>query len=41
MNEPIDDSYWMEIALEYALKAQELNEIPVGAVVVKDKNLIA
>lgn len=41
MNEPIDDSYWMELALEYALKAQALNEIPVGAVVVKDNKLIA
>ncbi|MDO6836516.1 tRNA adenosine(34) deaminase TadA [Pseudoalteromonas carrageenovora] len=41
MNEPFDDSYWMELALEYALKAQALNEIPVGAVVVKDNKLIA
>jgi len=41
MNEPIDDSYWMELALDYALKAQALNEIPVGAVVVKDNKLIA
>ena len=41
MNEPIDDSCWMELALEYALKAQALNEIPVGAVVVKDNKLIA
>ncbi|WP_338364353.1 tRNA adenosine(34) deaminase TadA [uncultured Pseudoalteromonas sp.] len=35
------DEYWMEQALVYANKAQQLGEIPVGAVLVKDNTLIA
>lgn len=36
-----DDNYWMDQALLYANKAQLLNEIPVGAVIVKDNQLIS
>ena len=35
------DEYWMEVALAYAYKAEQLNEIPVGAVLVKDNVLVA
>lgn len=35
------DEYWMKQALELALKAQEIGEIPVGALLVKDEKLIA
>ncbi|QPE16285.1 tRNA adenosine(34) deaminase TadA [Providencia rettgeri] len=35
------DEYWMQQAIELALKAQDLGEIPVGAVLVKDNCLIA
>ncbi|KTF17062.1 tRNA adenosine(34) deaminase TadA [Pseudoalteromonas sp. 10-33] len=41
MNKPFDDAYWMEQALLYAKQAELLNEIPVGAVLVKDNQLIA
>jgi tRNA(adenine34) deaminase len=41
MNEPFDDSYWMEKALLYAEQAEQLNEIPVGAIIVKDNQQIA
>ncbi|WP_282130950.1 tRNA adenosine(34) deaminase TadA [Pseudoalteromonas aliena] len=41
MNEPFDDSYWMEQALLYAKQAEQLNEIPVGAIVVKDNQLVS
>ncbi|MBH0039182.1 tRNA adenosine(34) deaminase TadA [Pseudoalteromonas sp. SWN166] len=41
MNEPFDDSYWMEQALLYAKQAELLDEIPVGAIVVKDNQLIS
>ena len=41
MSEQFDDQYWMAKALEYASKAEQLNEIPVGAVLVKDNQLIA
>jgi len=41
MNKPFDDAYWMEQALLYAKQAEQLNEIPVGAVLVKDNQLIA
>lgn len=36
-----DDQYWMAKALSYAIKAAELGEVPVGAVLVKDHTLIA
>lgn len=40
MNEQFSDQYWMEKALEYAKEAEKLNEIPVGAVLVKGNELI-
>ncbi|WP_152087505.1 tRNA adenosine(34) deaminase TadA [Pseudoalteromonas sp. A25] len=41
MSEIEQDQYWMSQALMYADKAELQNEIPVGAVVVKDDQLIA
>ncbi|WP_404341170.1 tRNA adenosine(34) deaminase TadA [Pseudoalteromonas mariniglutinosa] len=41
MSEQLNDEYWMAKALEYAKQAQAINEIPVGAVLVKDSQLIA
>ena len=35
------DLYWMQYALRVAEKAKELDEIPVGAVLVKNNELIA
>ena len=35
------DAYWMEKALELAHKAEAAGEVPVGAVLVKDNQLIA
>lgn len=40
MNTTID-KHWMERALELARKAEEAGEVPVGAVIVKDDQLIA
>ena len=34
------DQFWMEKAYEQALKASSLNEVPVGAIVVLDNELI-
>ena len=34
------DEYWMQRALELARQAEELGEVPVGAIVVLDNNLI-
>ena len=36
-----DDSYFMKIALKEAKKAASIGEIPVGAVIVNNKNIIA
>ena len=36
-----DDAYWMQKALELARKAESEDEVPVGAVIVKDNQLIA
>ncbi|WP_105200837.1 MULTISPECIES: tRNA adenosine(34) deaminase TadA [unclassified Pseudoalteromonas] len=36
-----DDKYWMQKALACAQRAEQIGEIPVGAVVVKDNQLIA
>ncbi len=36
-----DDRYWMERALVLAQQAAEKGEVPVGAVVVKEGNLVA
>ncbi|NOU52360.1 tRNA adenosine(34) deaminase TadA [Pseudoalteromonas sp. JBTF-M23] len=41
MSELEQDRYWMSQALIYADKAEQQNEIPVGAVIVKDNKLIA
>jgi tRNA(adenine34) deaminase len=35
------DQYWMQQALNLARKAAEIDEVPVGAVIVKDNQLIA
>ncbi len=37
----MNDAYWMNKALELARKAEEANEVPVGAVIVKDNQLLA
>lgn len=42
MNDVVqDDEYWMQQALLLAEKAQQQDEVPVGAVIVKDNQLIA
>lgn len=41
MNKVKDDIYWMHKAIEQAQKAQEIGEIPVGAVLVVDNKIIA
>lgn len=40
-NEEVDDHYWMQQALMQAKKAVEVDEVPIGAVLVKDNELIA
>ena len=37
----MNDEYWMEKALELARKAEAAGEVPVGAVLVKDGQLLA
>lgn len=37
----MNDEYWMSKALELARKAEVAGEVPVGAVIVKDEELIA
>ncbi|BHH83747.1 tRNA adenosine(34) deaminase TadA [Desulforhopalus sp. 52FAK] len=37
----VDDTIWMSKALEFARKAGTKGEVPVGAVLVQDNNLIA
>jgi len=36
-----DDAYWMQKAIEMAEKAREIGEVPVGAILIKDKEIIA
>ena len=36
-----DDEKWMQLALKYAKRAAQQNEVPVGAVLVRDNELIA
>lgn len=36
-----DDEYWMQQAIELAHRAESEDEVPVGAVIVKDNKLIA
>lgn len=35
------DQYWMRYAMQLAKKAQDIGEIPVGAVLVKNDQLVA
>ncbi|MDX8368030.1 tRNA adenosine(34) deaminase TadA [Cytobacillus sp. IB215665] len=35
------DEYYMRLALNEAKKAEQLNEVPIGAVIVKDNEIIA
>jgi len=37
----VDDEYWMRKALQLAQHAESLGEVPVGAVLVKDNQLVA
>ena len=37
----IGDAYWMAFAIEQAKKAEELGEVPIGAVIVKDHTVIS
>ena len=37
----MNDVHWMKRALDLARRAEEANEVPVGAVIVKDNQLIA
>ncbi len=37
----MNDVHWMKRALDLARRAEEANEVPVGAVLVKDNQLIA
>ena len=42
MNEVlINDNYWMSHAIELAKRAAALGEVPVGAVIVKDNNMVS
>lgn len=41
MIEPFDDNYFMKQALKEAVKALEKDEVPIGAVVVFEKQIIA
>ncbi len=36
-----DDEHWMQQALHWAHRAERLDEVPVGAVLVKDRQLVA
>lgn len=36
-----DDAYYMNLAIEEALKARELKEVPIGAVIVQNGEVIA
>ena len=39
-NDKLDDQYWMNRAIELAKKAAEQGEVPIGAVLVKDGELV-
>ncbi|MBC8952506.1 tRNA adenosine(34) deaminase TadA [Xenorhabdus sp. PB62.4] len=41
VNENYSDEYWMRRAIELAMQAQEKGEIPVGAILVADNEIIA
>ena len=36
----MNDDYYMELALEEAIKAADMGEVPIGAIVVKDNQII-
>ena len=36
-----EDEKWMQIAIQEAIKAEKENEVPVGAVLIKDGHIIA
>jgi tRNA(adenine34) deaminase len=40
MQDPFDDTYFMRKALDFAHKAYELGEVPVGAVIVAENRVI-
>jgi len=35
------DEYWMRLALEEAKRAFQEDEVPVGAVIIKDEKIVA
>lgn len=37
----VNDEYYMNLAIEEAKKAQQLGEVPIGAIIVKDDEIIA
>ena len=36
-----NDEYYMKLAIEEAKKAQNIGEVPIGAIIVKDDEVIA
>lgn len=40
-SQPLNDEFWMRKALQLAVFAQQQGEVPVGAIVVKDNQLIS
>ncbi len=41
MNDELDHQYFMQEALKEAIKGKELGEVPIGCVIVKNKEIIA
>lgn len=41
MSQEAIDNYWMGVALEEAAKAAELGEVPIGAVLIRDNQVLA
>lgn len=41
INQATIDEHWMRVAIEEAKKASDIGEVPIGAVIVKDNQLIA
>ncbi|WP_261795520.1 tRNA adenosine(34) deaminase TadA [Rubeoparvulum massiliense] len=37
---PYTDEQWMRLAIQEAMKAEELGEVPIGAILVKDQQVI-
>ena len=40
MNEQFSDEYFMKLAIEEAKKAEAINEVPIGAIIVKDNEIV-